>query len=53
MNKYEFDDVVVLVVWFLVNYKFLCLGLIEEMKKFKCGFFKEVKEKLKVYEDNL
>lgn len=53
VNKYEFDDVAILVAWLSINHKFLCSGLTEEMKKFKCGFFKEVKEKLKVYEDNL
>lgn len=53
VNKYEFDDVAILVAWLSVNHKFLCSGLTEEMKKFTCGFFTEAKEKLKVYEENL
>lgn len=53
VNKYEFDDAAILVSWLSVNYKFLCSGLTEEMKKIDSGFFIEAQEKIKIYEEKL
>ncbi|XP_033750162.1 uncharacterized protein LOC117334577 [Pecten maximus] len=45
--------VAVLVSWLVVNYKYLCGGVMEEMKTTKAEFFSQAKEKLSIYETYL
>jgi hypothetical protein len=52
-GEYEFNDVVILVSWLVVNYRYLCSGLTDDMKSFKGDFPLTAKEKLKIYEESL
>lgn len=46
--------VVILVFWFVVNYKYFCFGLIEEMiDLYKVEFFFYIKDKKDIYENKL
>ncbi|XP_069114338.1 uncharacterized protein [Argopecten irradians] len=45
--------VAVLVSWLVVNYKYLCDGVMEEMKTMKADFFYQAEAKLSIYEAQL
>ena len=49
----EFSYIAILVSWLTVNYKFLCTGLPDELKKLKSNFFVLAKPKIEVYQENL
>ena len=49
----EFSYIAILVSWLTVNYKFLCTGLPDELKKIKSNFFVLAKPKIEVYQENL
>lgn len=49
----EFSYTAILVSWLTVNYKFLCTGLPEDVKKIKSNFFIHAKDKIDVYKNNV
>ncbi|OWF44905.1 uncharacterized protein LOC110457735 [Mizuhopecten yessoensis] len=42
--------IAVLVSWLVVNHKYLCDGVVEEMKTTRAGFFSQAGSKLRIYE---
>lgn len=53
LSLLEFFYIVILVFWFVVNYKFLCFGLFDYMIVYKSDFCVYVSKKFKIYEENL
>lgn len=54
MQPNKFSLIAVIVSWLVVNYKYLCTGLTEEMGNFyKADFFKHAMPKLDVYKEKL
>lgn len=46
--------VVILVLWFIVNYKYFCFGLIKDMKViYKVEFFFQMRDKVDIYEKKM
>lgn len=53
LSLLEFFYIVILVFWFVVNYKFLCIRLFDYMIVYKSDFCVYVGKKFKIYEENL
>ncbi|XP_069130531.1 uncharacterized protein [Argopecten irradians] len=45
--------IAVVVIWLVVNYRYLCDGIVDEMKSTKAGFFSHAESKLGIYHRNL
>lgn len=46
--------VVILVLWFVVNYKYFCFGLIKDMKViYKVEFFFQMRDNVDIYEKKM
>lgn len=50
-NKFSVEAV--LITWLAVNYRFLCTGLTDDMLSHQAGFFRQAKDCITVYENNL
>ena len=52
-DAYELNYTAILVSWLTVNYKYLCTGLPEGLKKHRSNFFDLAKPKMEVFKENL